>query len=140
MVTAFIEIALFLGLAIYVVTRNPRRPISWVFGAFCFTVINHYLSSLFLFLEPELPPPVTFFLLRRKWVAVSFAPALYLHLVSFYFSPAWRRYQLWGLGDLHAALEREQLGRGRCVYGQCPLAARLLRLGGYPGRSFAGDP
>jgi hypothetical protein len=111
-VIAFIEIAVFLGLAIYVVTRNPRRPISWVFGAVCFTVANFYLSSLFLFPGPGPCSPVTPFPLRWKWVAVSFAPALYLHLVSFYFSPAWRRYQLWGLGDLHAALEREQLGRG----------------------------
>jgi DNA-binding SARP family transcriptional activator len=97
MVTAFIEIAIFLGLAIYVVARNPRRPINWVFGAFCFTVINHYLSSLFLFPEPELPPPVTFFLLRWKWVTHSFSPTFYLHLVSFYFSPAWRRYRRWAL-------------------------------------------
>jgi hypothetical protein len=56
MVTASIEIAVFLGLAIYV-TRNPRRPISWVFGAFCFTMANFYLSSLFLCSGPEPPPP-----------------------------------------------------------------------------------
>jgi hypothetical protein len=66
MITASIEIAVFLGLAIYVVTRNPRRPISWVFGAFCLAVANFYLSSLFLFSGPELPPPVTPLPLRWK--------------------------------------------------------------------------
>ncbi len=36
MVTASMAIAVFLGLAIHIVTHNPRRPIRWVFGAFLF--------------------------------------------------------------------------------------------------------
>ncbi len=85
MVTASIEIAIFLGLAIiYVITRNRHQSISWVFGAFCFTVANHYLSSLFLFPEPRPPPPVTPFPLRWKWATGSFSSTFYLHLVSFY--------------------------------------------------------
>jgi len=70
MVIAFIEIAVFLGLAVYVVTRNPRRPISWVFGAVCFRVANFYLSSLFLFPGPGPRSPVTPFPLRWKWEVV----------------------------------------------------------------------
>ncbi len=97
MVTASVAIAVYLGLAIHVVTRNPRRLISWVFGAFCLTLGSFYLSSLFLFSGPVLPPPVTPFSLRWKWAAISFSPAFYLHLVSFYFPPAWRRTRPWVL-------------------------------------------
>lgn len=97
MVTASVAIAVYLGLAIHVVTRNPRRLISWVFGAFCLTLGSFYLSSLFLFSGPAPPPPITPFVLRWKWAAISFSPAFYLHLVSFYFPPAWRRTRPWVL-------------------------------------------
>jgi DNA-binding SARP family transcriptional activator len=99
MVTAAVAITIYLGLAIYVVTRNPRRPIGWVFGAFCLTVASYYLNSLFLFPGSNSPPPVTPFPLRLKWTAGSFSPALYLHLVSSYFPAVrlWRRARFWVL-------------------------------------------
>ena len=92
MVTAAVAIVVYLGLAIYVVTRNPRRPISWVFGAFCLTVASYYLSGLFLFPGSNPPSPVTPLPLRLKWTTGSFSPALYLHLTSFCF-PAVRLWQ-----------------------------------------------
>jgi DNA-binding SARP family transcriptional activator len=101
MVTASMAIAVYLGLAIHVVTRNPRRLISWIFGAFCSTLVSYYLSSLFLFSGPTPPPPITPFPLRWKWAAISFSPAFYLHLVSFYFPLAWRRSRPWVLAPAY---------------------------------------
>jgi DNA-binding SARP family transcriptional activator len=100
MVTASVAIVVYLGLAIHVITRNPRRLISWIFGAFCSTVVSYYLSSLFLFSGPA-PPPITPFVLRWKWAAISFSATLYLHLVSFYFPPAWRRTRPWVLASAY---------------------------------------
>jgi DNA-binding SARP family transcriptional activator len=97
MVTASVAIAVYLGLAIHVITRNPRRLISWIFGAFCSTLVSYYLSSLFLFSGPAPPPPITPFPLRWKWAAISFSATFYLHLASFYFPPAWRRSRPWVL-------------------------------------------
>jgi DNA-binding SARP family transcriptional activator len=99
MVTAAVAIAVYLGLAIYVVTRNPRRSISWVFGAFCLTVASFYFNSLFLFPESTPPSPVTSFPLRLKWATSSFSPVFYLHLTSFYFPTVglWRRARFWAL-------------------------------------------
>lgn len=96
-VTAYAGLAVFLGLAVYVVTRNPRRPISWVFGAFCFTIASYYLTSLFLLPKPNLLTAVPPLVLRWKWAAIALSPAFYLHLMSFYFPPAWRKHQSWGL-------------------------------------------
>ncbi len=101
MLTASVAIVVYLGLAIHVVTRNPRRLISWIFGAFCSTLVSYYLSSLFLFSGPTPPPSITPFSLRWKWTAISFSPAFYLHLVSFYFPPAWRRYRPWVLAPAY---------------------------------------
>jgi DNA-binding SARP family transcriptional activator len=99
MVTAAVAIAVYLGLAIYVVTRNPRRSISWVFGAFCLTVASFYLNSLFLFPGSTPLSPVTSFPLRLKWATGSFSPVFYLHLASFYFPTVglWRRARFWAL-------------------------------------------
>lgn len=101
LITASIAIAVYLGLAVHVVTRNPRRVISWIFGAFCLTVAGFYLSSLFLFPVTASPSPVTPLPLRWKWAAISFGPTLYLHLVSFYFPPAWRRLRRWVLPPVY---------------------------------------
>jgi DNA-binding SARP family transcriptional activator len=142
-VIASIEIAIFLGLAIYVIMRNWRQSISWIFGAFCFTLANHYLSSLFLFPEPGLPPSVTPFPLRWKWATASFSSTFYLHLVSFYFPPAWRRYRLWAL--LPAYLISAGLA-GAALFTDLLVAGPLYRpppfiIGPLPGplmRLFAG--
>jgi DNA-binding SARP family transcriptional activator len=99
MITATVAIVVYLGLAIHVVTRNPRQLISWIFGAFCSTLVSYYLSSLFLFSGSA--PPITPLPLRWKWAAISFSPAFYLHLVSFYFPPAWRRSRLWVLAPAY---------------------------------------
>jgi DNA-binding SARP family transcriptional activator len=96
-VTAALAIAVYLGLAVHVVTRSPRWPISWVFGGFCLTVGSYYLSSLFLFQAPGPRLSTIPWALRWKWVAISFSPSLYLHLASFYFPPAWRRVFRWAL-------------------------------------------
>lgn len=38
--TVSVAIAVYLGLAVYVVTRNPRRSISWVFSGFSLTIME----------------------------------------------------------------------------------------------------
>jgi DNA-binding SARP family transcriptional activator len=95
MAIATVAIAVYLGLAVHVVTRSPRRLISWVFSAFCLTIASYYLTSLFLFPRAEPPLFITPLPLRWKWAALCFSPTFYLHLVSFYFPPAWRRVRLW---------------------------------------------
>lgn len=97
MVIAAVTASLYVVLAIHVVTRNPRRLISWVFGAFCLTVASYYLTSLFLFPRAEPALSITPFPLRWKWAALSFSPTLYLHLTSFYFPLTWRRTRFWTL-------------------------------------------
>jgi hypothetical protein len=93
--TTVLAVGLFLGLAIYVITRNPRQPISWIFSILCLIVAIIYLSSLFLPSKPESSPSVLELMLRFKWMAITFSGALYLHLVSFYFPPAWQRHRFW---------------------------------------------
>jgi DNA-binding SARP family transcriptional activator len=95
MATAAIAIAVYLGLAVHVVTHNPRHLINWVFGGFCLTVVIYYLSSLFLFPEWHASLESVVWLLRWKWAAISLTPSLYLHLVSFYFPSSWRRLRPW---------------------------------------------
>lgn len=97
MATASVAIVTFWSLAIYVVTRNPRRSISWVFAGFSLAAANHYLTGLFLYPRPGEYALVTPFPLRWKWVSAVFSATFYLHLTSFYFPPAWRRYRSWTL-------------------------------------------
>lgn len=47
LLTISTTVILLLGLGIFVVTRNPRLPVSWVFGALAFAVAVVYLSSIF---------------------------------------------------------------------------------------------
>jgi DNA-binding SARP family transcriptional activator len=101
LVTAFIVAFVFGGLAIYVVTRNPRRAISWIFAAFGFTVANHYVSSLFLYPLPGDPSPITPLALRWKWAVDALSPTLYLHFVTFYFPSAWQRHRSCLLGTAY---------------------------------------
>jgi DNA-binding SARP family transcriptional activator len=97
MVTATVAIATFWSLAIYVVTRRPRRSISWLFGASCLTIANMYFSGLFLYPQPGAASPLTPFALRWKWAASTAGIAFYLHVTSFYSPPAWRRYRPYAL-------------------------------------------
>jgi len=94
MTTAFAAIIIFWSLAIYVITRDPKRSINWVFGIFCFSVVNYYLSSLFLYPPPRDLSLSTPFPLRWKWAVTVFGTTSYLHLVSFYFPSIWQRYRL----------------------------------------------
>lgn len=93
-----VAIAVFFGLAIYVATQNPRRFISWVFSILCLIISTIFISSLFLASEPDYLSPTSTFLLRWRWVAVTFSATLYLHLLSFYFPLEWQCYRRWGLG------------------------------------------
>ena len=88
--TYFLVILVYLGLAVYVITRNPRRPNSWVFGACCLLISIVFTANLFLFPAPGNSPPLIPFPLRVKWLAVCLIPPIYFHLVSDYFSGAWR--------------------------------------------------
>ena len=96
-VIAPLAITVFLGLAIYVITCNPRRPISWVFSILCLTVATIYLDSLFLTSKPEVHFSISHFLMRWKWAAITLGSTLYLHLVFFYLPPGWQQYRLWVL-------------------------------------------
>lgn len=96
-----VAIAVFLGLAIYVATQNPRRFISWVFSLLCLIISTIFISSLFLTSKPDYLSPTSTFLLRWRWVAVTFSATLYLHLLSFYFPLKWQRYRRWGLGSAY---------------------------------------
>ncbi len=96
-ITTAVAITVYLGLAVYVVTHNPRHSISWVFGGFCLTLVSFYLSNLFLIAGPEPPPLVTPGPLRWRWAVGSFTPTLFLHLTSFYFPPGWCWSRRWVL-------------------------------------------
>lgn len=100
-VATALTITVFLGLAIFVVGRNPRQPVSWIFSALCLTIAGMYFSSLFMVARPETPLPLALFFLRLKWLAITFSPTLFLHLVFFYFPPGWQRYRLWILRPLY---------------------------------------
>jgi DNA-binding SARP family transcriptional activator len=90
-----VAIIVFLGLAIYVISNAPRRLSGWLFSLLCLTIATIYLSSLFLVAKPDIAMPISSWLLRLKWVAITLAPSLYLQLVFFYFPRAWRKYQFW---------------------------------------------
>lgn len=93
-IVLLVAIAVFVGLAVHVISRNPRRPISWVFGLFCLTLtFGFHLSALFLLAESETISPVTLLFLRLKYAVGPFSPALFLHLVFFYFPATWQRYR-----------------------------------------------
>jgi DNA-binding SARP family transcriptional activator len=97
MLIAAPTIALYVGLATHVVSRNPNQAISWVFGGFCLTIaVSSYLLNLFLFAGLTLPA-ATLPILRFKWMLGSFIPVLYLHLVSFFFPLSWQQVRRWGL-------------------------------------------
>ncbi|MFW6069249.1 MAG: hypothetical protein ACOC9E_06680, partial [Chloroflexota bacterium] len=102
-VTAFLIAAVYLGFACTVLLQQPRRTISWVFVAFALLVSNHYLTSLFLFPSSGLPEATMHALLRWKWAAASFLPALFLHLAWFYFAPSWKRVWVHVLSALYVA-------------------------------------
>jgi DNA-binding SARP family transcriptional activator len=95
--TTPLAIAIFLGLAIYVITSHPHRPLSWVFSLLCLTVASIYLNDLFMTSRQGLGFSMGHFLMHWKWAAIVVGSALYLHLVFFYFPPAWQRYRLWTL-------------------------------------------
>ena len=98
MVTMSVGTAVYLTLAIYVVTQSPRQRISWVFGGFCVAVIwGFYLSSLFLLSGPEPLPSNTPPLVRWRHGLGTFVPTFFFHLLSYYFPPAWQKYRLWAL-------------------------------------------
>lgn len=90
-------VAVFFGLSVYVITRNPYLLISWVFAGISLTVAGIYLSSFFLVSNPNSASELTVYALRFKWAAIILCPALFLHLVSFYFPPNWQKYQRWTL-------------------------------------------
>jgi DNA-binding SARP family transcriptional activator len=94
-VTTPLAIAVFLGLAIYVITCNPHRPISWVFGLLCLTIASIDLSSLFMASKLGSYFSINNFLIKWEWLAIVLSSTLYLHLVFFYFPPSWQRYRLW---------------------------------------------
>lgn len=94
-IIAAVAIATYLGLAVYVITQNPRRLISWVFGGFCLVFAGFYFGSLFLFPEAAGENDQTPAALRWRVAAACFAPTLYLHLVSYYFPIGWRKRRRW---------------------------------------------
>jgi hypothetical protein len=71
-----LAIAIFLGLAIYTITYNPRRPISWVFSILCLTVATIYLDSLFLTSKPEVHFSISHFLMRGNGQPLRLVPPL----------------------------------------------------------------
>ncbi|RPI34092.1 MAG: hypothetical protein EHM70_04020 [Chloroflexota bacterium] len=95
--TASLAIAIYLAIAVYVVTRNPRRSISWVFCGLCLVIVAYYLTGMFLFPTPGPRLEATPLMLRIKWAAISFLPAIFTHLVSFYYPSRWRRFGQWAL-------------------------------------------
>jgi hypothetical protein len=91
LIMATLNICLFAGLGTYVMTRSPRRVISWLFGGICLFFISYYTTSLFLFPE-YLPAAETVpIALRLKWAIGSFASILYAHFASYYFPKSWQR-------------------------------------------------
>jgi len=102
MITASVAIAVYVGVAIYVITRGPRQTIRWLFGIFCILIAGYYLSYLFLLPGPDVPifteAP---FPLRWVWVTASISPAVFLHLMSFYWPAAWRRHRRWALAPAY---------------------------------------
>jgi two-component SAPR family response regulator len=100
-ITTPIAIAIFLGLAIYVITCNPRRPIGWVFSLLCLMVASIYMSHLFLTSQPPAAFSLVHLLTRWEWAAIVFSSTLYLHVASFYFPSSWQRFRLPGLALLY---------------------------------------
>lgn len=86
-------VAIFLGAAVYVISRNPHLLISWVFAGLSLLIAGIYLSSIFMVSGPDSAPDVAAYALRLKWAAIILGPALFLHLASFYFPPRWQNYQ-----------------------------------------------
>ncbi|MCB0174163.1 MAG: hypothetical protein KDJ97_26855, partial [Anaerolineae bacterium] len=88
-------VIIFLGFAVYVLTHNPNRLLSWLFSLLCFSVANIYLSSLFMVVRPDTLPSLGHFSLSWKWIAITLSATFFLHFVSFYFPVAWRPYRTW---------------------------------------------
>ncbi len=101
-IVAVVAVAPYLGLAMYVLTQNPRRLISWVFGGFCLTFAGFYFTSLFLFPEGAAYSNAIPAALRWKMAAACFTPTFYLHLVSYYFPIRWRKRRRWILLPAYA--------------------------------------
>lgn len=94
-VTGYVLIILYIGLAVHVVSRNPRRSISWIFAGFLLTIAVYYLMRLFLFPAGIETPETVPWAMRVQWAALSLFPAFFLHFNSFYFpaairKPTWR--------------------------------------------------
>lgn len=86
-VIAFIMLALFLSLGVYVVGYNPRRVLSWVFAAFCACWAVYYATRLIL-ITPRPVTPVTVFWFRVRWATLAFIMPALFHFSSYYFPPA----------------------------------------------------
>lgn len=84
-ITAPLAIAVFLGLAIYVITCNPYRPASWVFSSLCLTLASIYLSSFFTKSAFHHPFSLVDFMMHWKWMAIALSATLYLQLIFFCF-------------------------------------------------------
>lgn len=93
MATTATTIAVFLYLAVYTASHNPRRSISWIFSLLCLAIAGAYLINLFMVSRPATPPVVSTWLLRLKWVGITVSAVLYFHLTTFYFSRAWQPFQ-----------------------------------------------
>lgn|GEM_PF-2120086 len=89
-ITPPLAVAIFLGLAVYVITCHPRRSMSWVFGLLCLIVGSIYVNDI-LITSTEVHFPLYHFLTRWGWVALILSALLYLHLVFFYFSSTWQQ-------------------------------------------------
>jgi hypothetical protein len=88
-IIAFMMLALFLGLGVYVVSYTPRRVLSWVFAMFCGCWAVYYVTRLILF-SPQPITWVSIFWLRLRLASlVLIMPALF-HFSSYYFPPAIR--------------------------------------------------
>ena len=86
-------IVIFLGMAIYVGSRNPYQSVTRIFTLLCLTLATIYLSSLFMVAWSGLSHASMEFFLHIKWIAIAVSPTLYLHLLFFFFDPSWKRYR-----------------------------------------------
>lgn len=101
MLATSLTILLFIGLATYVISLNPRHSISWIFSTLCLTIAGNYLSSLFMVSEGADQAGVLPLALRLKWVFTTLSPTLFLHLLFYYFPPYWQSYKAWILSPAY---------------------------------------
>jgi two-component SAPR family response regulator len=98
---AFVQVAAWLALGCYVLTRRPRQPISWVFAVLCLGMANFYLTTIFLATAVQPLPATTPMAMRLKWAFNSLSPAVFFHLTWFYFPESWRTWGRRLLGFLY---------------------------------------